>query len=187
MNDHYRFFELQNNIKMSGYMAASMLQQLSNAKTIKQLTKNDLARITYASSLNFFHTKSMFDPWPFGIYICIDYIYVKRINSENYQYQLIWLATNAGNSPNTMYYGIDNVLSTKTKTEVAAINSNLVCNKDGDERVLLISWYRKQPGFDKKKLGLWMLNPKESDIYATIFKYKLVITPKPGLFPVVNP
>ncbi|MBQ7674714.1 MAG: hypothetical protein IJT36_09465, partial [Alphaproteobacteria bacterium] len=64
--DHYRFYELKNKLKSSAYLAASMVQHISNTRTDKQLTVNDLARISYASCLNLFHTNTMFNPWPFS-------------------------------------------------------------------------------------------------------------------------
>ena len=72
---------------------ASMLQQLGNTKTDKQLTINDLGRISYASCLNLFHTHSVFKDWPMGIYYCVVYYYVKRIDADNYTYQYLWIST----------------------------------------------------------------------------------------------
>ena len=37
-----------------------MIQQIKNNKTDKQLTQNDLKRITCVSCLNFFHTNNLF-------------------------------------------------------------------------------------------------------------------------------
>ena len=70
-----------------------MLQQLKNTKTDKQLTKFDLANVSYSSCLNFFHTNSMFPPCPFGIYYALVCHYVKRINSNCYKYQLCYATT----------------------------------------------------------------------------------------------
>lgn len=76
-----------------------MVQQLGNSKSDKTLTKNDLARVAYASGLNFFHTNTMFNPWPFGIYYAVNYVWVKRINSNSYQFQHCYVTTSAGLSP----------------------------------------------------------------------------------------
>ena len=78
---------MQNKLKSSAYLAASMLQQIGNTKTDKQLTKKDFANIAYASCLNFFHANSMFSPWPFGLYYSVSYEWVKRVNSKSYQFQ----------------------------------------------------------------------------------------------------
>ena len=34
--DHYRFYELKNKVKSSAYLAASMVQQITNNRTNKQ-------------------------------------------------------------------------------------------------------------------------------------------------------
>ncbi|MBQ7673933.1 MAG: hypothetical protein IJT36_05345 [Alphaproteobacteria bacterium] len=62
--DHYHIHELQNKLKAPAYLAASIVQ-IANTRTDKQLTLNDLVRITYASCLNLFHTNTMFTPWIF--------------------------------------------------------------------------------------------------------------------------
>ena len=74
VNDHYRFYELRNKIKSSAYLAASMLQQLGNTRTDKQLTSSNLSRISYVSCLNFFHTNTMFKPWSLGIYYVVSFL-----------------------------------------------------------------------------------------------------------------
>ena len=161
-----------------------MVQQLKNNKADKQLTLNDLAKISYASSLNLFHTNSMFSPWPFGIFYSLDLYYVKRLSSNNYQQQQIWATTESGNSPNTMFKGCTNP-TTKTRNEIEAIYSDLVCNKDGDERLALLCRYRRM-NFEKSKIGLFLIEPNTAAKYnrSEFLIYWLVITPKPGLFPI---
>ena len=171
-----------------------MIQQLTNTRTDKQLTKSDLSRIAYACGLNFFHNNSMFNPWPLGLFLCMNTWWVKRINSNSYQYQLSWISTsNHASSPNNMFYGIGNIeamtkeqLIAELKEKLIGYNkyqhSDLFCEKDGDERVLIEIHYRKI-NFDKRKLGLFILEPKAFDIYGTAFFYQLIIAPKPGLFP----
>ena len=111
-----------------------MIQNVSNTQSDKQLTAADLARITYASCLNFFHTNSMFNPWPFGIGYSIDFWYVKRLNRNNYQYQESWATTEGGTS---MVKAVDNP-QTKTLREIENKSTDLVCNNDGEERLILI-------------------------------------------------
>ncbi len=183
VNDHYRFYELKNKARTSAYLAAGMVQQLGNKRTNKQLTKNDIARITYASCLNFFHNNSMFRPWPFGLYVVMDITYVKRITDDNYQYQFVWTATTAGTRPEEMNYYLGS-LETKTKSEIAQLKSDLICERNGDERIRILYCYRNY-GFSKKKLGLFILNPK-INVVGTIWESELIITPKPGLFPVTK-
>ena len=60
VHDHYRFYELKSKLKSSAYLVASMIQQLSNTRSDKQLTSTDLAHIVYASCLNLFHSNSVF-------------------------------------------------------------------------------------------------------------------------------
>lgn len=158
-----------------------MIQQISNIRTDKQLSHDDLARISYASCFNLFHTTSMFNPWPFGIYFAIDYYWVKRISSDTYQYKQYWGTTGAGNSPKNMSKSSNSVVVTKTLNEIVAIHLGLVCNKDGEERLLLACYYRPTKAFNRAKLGFFLLNP---NIAGNKFSYKMFITPKPGLFPI---
>ncbi len=73
-----------------------------------------------------------------------------------------------------------NIANGTLKSEkVQSIHTDLTCDKDGEER-FLICYYRPQ-NFDKSKLGLFILNPNFSKYD---FVYKLVITPKPELFPI---
>ncbi len=190
ISDHYRFYELQNKIKTSTYFAASIIQQIKNTKTNKQLSKKDFADIAYASSLNFFHTNTIFKPWPFGIYYALICAWVKRVNSNSYQYQKCYGTTStSGASPDGMNQGCTNV-ETKTSSQIQAINPDLICDKDGEERLVVECCYRKASGFNKKKLGFFLIEPKlQKDTIDNInnfFRYQLVITPKPGLFPGTN-
>lgn len=191
VSDYYRFYELKNKIKSSAYLMASMLQQLGNTKTDKQITINDLGRISYASCLNLFHTHSMFKDWPMGIYYCVAYYYVKRIGADNYTYQYLWIST--GNKAEIKSDFKDYINMTyraeqtkKTQSYVEAIHSDLVCQNNGDERVLIRCYYNisTSTNFTKSKLGLYILEPKFGE--KGNFKYDLVIVPKPGLFPVKN-
>ena len=191
VSDHYRFYEMQNKLKSSAYLAASMLQQIGNTKTDKQLTKKDFANIAYASCLNFFHTNSMFRPWPFGVYYVLACYWVKRINSNSYQWQHCYGTTSTnGTSPAEMNQKCKDI-ETKTLSQIETAYPDLVCSKDGDERVLIEVIYRKTSGFDKKKLGFFILEPKVSkpaldNNSNNAFIFYLVITPKPGLFPGKN-
>lgn len=191
MNDHYRFYELQNKAKTSAYLAASMIQQLKNTKSDKQLTKEDFVRITFASCLNFFHTNTMFKPYPFGIYYSVSYEWVKRINSNSYQFQHNFAYTKAeATSPMTMT-GICGSIQTIMQAAVEAKNPDQVCNKDGDERVCIEACYKQYDNsFNKSQLGFFILTPKThkgiDDTTNCLFTYQVVTTPKPGLFPGKN-
>ncbi len=163
-----------------------MIQHVTNKRTDKRLTKKDIARITHASGLNFFHTNTMYDPWPFGIYYVLDCFYVKRINSNNYQYQQVWGSTKSAKTLNDM----GDIWSVKTKTlaQVQAMSPDLVCDTDGEERLLVEALYRGK-GDLKRRLGFFLLEPKNTkgtDGYNASFVSKLVIVPKPGLFPVTE-
>ena len=190
VSDHYRFYEMQNKAKTSAYLAASMLQQIANSRSEKALTKDDFARITFASCLNFFHTNSMFNPWPFGLYYSVSYEWVKRVNSNSYQFQHNYAYTkDEGNtSPMTMGKSCS-AIKTISQAEVEAKNSDLVCDNDGEERVCIESCYRRKydNSFDKNQLGFFILTPKThkgiDDTTNCLFTYQVVISPKPGLFP----
>ena len=188
--DHYRYYELRDKIKSSAYLAASMIQQITNTRLDKQLTHNDMKRIVYASCFNFFHTNSMFSPYPFGIFYDVYLYYVRKTSDDQYYYQYIRTDTgHGGRIP--MKDGMESggTTATKTKAEIIELHPDLVCNKIGDEKLLIIPTYNATTytRFTKQKLGLFLLEPKFRQFtqpsYGS-FYYKLVITPKPGLFPV---
>ena len=191
VNDHYRLYELKNKLKNSAYMAASMVQHVTNTRTDKQLTKKDLARIAYASCLNLFHTNSMFDPWLLGIYFAIDFDWIKKISGDKYRWQRAWGLTSSGNSPENMgngsdgtfaYEGYEGTLSQLVNRypELKPLQSDLFCYNNGDERLVISCYYRPR-NFNKSKLGLFLMNPSFNNYD---FGYHLIIIPKPGLFPV---
>ena len=130
----------------------------------------------------------MFNPWPFGIIYIAHFHYVKRLSSDSYQFQKTYAGTDRGTSPNNMdKSGVGT--STKTQAYVESLHPDLICQKDGEERVLIECVYRKASKFNKSKLGFFIMNPpnaRSTDGYSNICIYKLVITPKPGLFPVKN-
>ncbi|MBQ7673758.1 MAG: hypothetical protein IJT36_04440 [Alphaproteobacteria bacterium] len=66
-----------------------MIQQITNTRLDKQLTHNDMKRIVYASCFNFFHTNSMFSPYPFGIFYDVYLYYVRKTSDDQYYYQYI--------------------------------------------------------------------------------------------------
>lgn len=189
--DHYRFYELRNKIKSSTYLLASMIQQLGNTRSIKQLTKQNLNRMTYTSCLNFFHTISMFYPWPFGIYYVAHFHYVKRESSNSYKYYS-WECSTA-NPAQTVDEGMwnsDMSCTNESASKIQELHPDLLCSNDGDERLLITCLYGSTVNthFSKSKLGFFMLEPswsnkKGGNDYYGNFVYQLVITPKPGLFP----
>jgi hypothetical protein len=172
-----------------------MLQQISNNRTNKQITIKDIRNISYASCLNFFHTTTMFDPYPFGIYYVAHFYYVKRISSYSYQYQKSYGATDHSTSLKNMkniVEGSGDGVSTIRSAKVEAMHPDLICQNDGEERVLIdcnygkLKWGSEQ--INKSKLGFFILNPPDVKSVDgrtnNAFVYQLVITPKPGLFPV---
>ena len=185
VNDHYRLYELNNKIKSSTYLAASMIQQITNTRSDKQIGRSDIKRITYASCLNFFHTNSMFYPYPFGICYGIELSYIKRVSNDSYQYQRTYSGTYATSTFKDMPITAMQTLK-RTQAQVEAIHPDLVCQKDGEELVLIECYYSKNH-FSKSKLGFFLIDPptvKNSAGSNCLCLSKLIITPKPGLFPV---
>ena len=164
-------------------MLASMVQHISNSRVSKQLKATDIVEMAYACCFNLFHTDTQFKPWPFGVYVVTDWSYVKRINNSNYQSQFCWTSTYLGSPPNAIDRSIGSVET------YSSVDSDLMGSKDGDEHLKLTVHYR-MIDFDKSKLGFFFLNPKFTRIYGTtlddIFSSNIVITPKPGLFPIKN-
>ena len=162
-----------------------MVQQLTNNRSDKRLTTKDLARITFASCLNLFHTNTMFNPWPFGIFFAIDYDWLKKLDGNNYQWNETWATTQQGTSPDTMYTGTSNTKVTLDRLitvypALKSVQSELVCYNEGEEK-LIISCYFRPKNFNKSKIGLFLINLVFGN---KDFGYHLVITPKPGLFPI---
>ena len=189
INDHYRFHELKDKVKSSAYLAASMIQQINNNKSDKQLTKSDMGRIAFASCLNLFHNLTMFRPYPLGIFFLARFYYVRRIDGNNYQYQHCYVTTGRGGSVtmDAMNSWFDATVI-KNQNEIKSIHPNLICNRDGDERLLIKCWYDNPSQniypYNKSKLGLFLLNAKFGE--NGNFSHTLVISPKPGLFPGKN-
>ena len=166
-----------------------MIQQIGNTRSDKQLTANDIGQIAFASCLNFFHTNTMFDPWPLGVFYSFDFFWVKRINSDSYQWQTVYGTTqkSRGNSPATMLISVGNVLTITAKQVISnAKCSELLCDKDGEERVMILCCYRRTSAFSKQKLGFFILEPQLAKGIVSVsafFYHQLAIAPKPGLFP----
>ena len=168
-----------------------MIQQITNTRANKQLTANDLKHIAYASCLNLFHANTMFKPCPFGIRPGARIYYVKRVSENKYEYQFVNAHTEITlkNKP----FSTDGYRSIETKTpsQLQELHPDLVCNKDGEERILIVYFYYPS-NFDKFKLGFFLLSPKLTELLNMSFDNKivgnfvssLVITPKTGLFPV---
>ena len=200
--DHYRFYELKDKVKSSAYLAASMVQQITNNRTNKQLTITDLGRITYASFLNFFHlAKEMYVPMPLGLNPRMGYFWVKKTADNTYQYQVVESRpnTNKGydDTSSLLLYKEFHEVTTKTETQVKELLPDLVCDNIGDEKAVIWAVLQQIAGtFTKEKAGFFVMPIKGfsgfgfSDAYvATVkghFQYKLVFTPKPGLFPITK-
>lgn len=110
------------------------------------------------------------------------------MSNGNYQYQHIFISTGKGGKPhavNAMSCSIGSV-ETKTSAQVEEIHQDLVCYNSGEERLFIKCWYANPNAniypYNKSKLVLFLLEPKFGE--NGNFVYQLVITPKPGLFPV---
>ena len=162
VHDHFRFYELKNKLKSSTYLIASMIQQINNLKSNKQLLLSDIKKIVFAGSLNLFHTNSMFYPYPFGTTPHAYFQYVKRIESNKYNYQCFWVnANNQSSSPATLAGGGATASTTKTLSQIIDIHPDLECHKDGDERLLINYWFYAMCGNESNsKLGLLIMKPK---------------------------
>lgn len=169
-----------------------MIQQTNNTKSTKVLTKNDLKRIFWASGLNFFHDDRAFYPYPWGIYYLLRLHYVRKKSSSEYDYQLIRLSTGNDVAFTTPLNGMNYArFSVKTKSQggIASISPNLLCDNVNEERLLIECWYGKS-NYDKSKLGFFVVDPHVGGSAVTTdigaFSYRMVITPKPGLFPAID-
>ena len=150
-----------------------------------------MKKIVFAGSLNLFHTNSMFYPYPLGITPYAYFQYVKRVESNKYNYQAFWInANNNSSSPATLDGGgYADESTTKTLSQIIDIHPDLECHKDGNERLLINYWFGAMCGNESSsKLGLLIMKPKWGSRGYSLdnkgsFSYVLIITPKPGLFP----
>ena len=194
VHDHYRFYELKSKIKSSTYLVASMIQQIGNMRTNKQLTMRDIKQIAFAGTLNLFHSNSMFYPYPFGVQPMLYCQYIKRISKNEYKWQGFFVnAVNTSTSPDTLGGAPHNDYPNKTSTEIADIHPDMVCYNDGEERLLINVWLHRTDAanISSSKLGFFFLQPVWGVNWYRIdnkgsFSYAIVITPKLGLFPVKN-
>lgn len=192
VNDHYRFYELKNKIKSSTYFIASMIQQIGNNRANKQLTMADIKRIAFAGTLNLFHSNSMFYPWPLGVQPMVYCQYIKRISKNEYKWQGFFVnAIDTSMSPDTLGGMPHNGYPNKSLTEIADIHPDLVCYNDGEERLLVNVWLNRirPANISNSELGFFFLQPTWGTNWYRVddkgnFSHALVITPKPGLFPV---
>ena len=165
-------------------MVASMIQHVTNTRTDKQLRFNDIRNITYASCLNIFHTNSMFNPWPLGVFFAIDFDWIKKIDGDKYMWQRSCALTSSTSLENMSK---SQASGTSTLDQIVArypilkpLQNDLVCYSNGDEK-LVINCYYRPANYNKSKLGFFLMNP----IFDSAkFGYHLIIIPKPGLFPV---
>ena len=172
-----------------------MIQHLSNLRTDKQLTVDDMKRIFYACSLNLFNNLGMFKPHSLGIFPNICFYYVMRKGSDSYYYQTGLLKADGGDNGGIIA-GVGYLIAARTVSYSAMIskcpsldNPDMVLDKGGDSKLLIEYFYGASSSFDKNKLGFFILTPKLGNnsrygSYRGNFAYRLVITPKPGLFPV---
>ena len=171
-----------------------MIQNVNNKKADKQLTLTDIKRICFAGCLNLFHTNSMFQPWSLGIVPMVYFHYVKRISKNEYQVQLFYVNPGYSTVSVDTIEGNDltsDALWVWSLSDIISRHPNLECQNDGDERLLINAWYSNghEANITNSKLGLFILKPTWGGYgYQTdnkgSFSYLLVITPKPGLFPV---
>lgn len=128
----------------------------------------------------------MFSPHPFGIYYVTHFYYVKRVDSNTYQFQNNYGTSYSATSPSKMGNAGDT--ETKALAQIEEIDKGLICDRNGEERVLIECYLRKQQTFNKQKLGLFVLDPPTKrtidGMSNNFFVYRFVIIPKPGLFPV---
>lgn len=182
VSDHYRFHELRNKLKNSTYLIASMLQNITNTRRDKHIQIKDLKQIAFSSCLNFFHTDSMFNPWPFGLSWYVKMIYVKK--TGNSEYKAFQFEIDTGETNYKTIDEISCVCSELTNlTDPTTIDKEMVFYNVNDEKLFInVAFKSKDTSrevgiFNKSRLGLYMLS-----IQNDTFTHNFVYTPKPGLF-----
>lgn len=149
----------------------------------------------YVCCYNLFHTNTMYSPWPLGLEPNIYWIYAKRINANEYQCQFNRIYhTHSYSASSINMNNCFGSLHTKTPAQLQAISPDLICDNDGDERVLVWAFYLPYTDWNKMKMGFFILPIAKTSYTANDtsvsvgvnFQYKVVFTPKPGLFPVKN-
>jgi hypothetical protein len=180
-------------VEFGACIAINMIQNITSTRENKRLTLKDLSNITRTSSLNFFPGISMFSPFPLGVRPYTWYYYIKRENGTNYLWA--WRARPDNGGLGTSYECVE--YNKNSSVNASNINPKLVCNNNGDEKVLVRYFYTAMDISDyMAKLAFRFLKPKvPSSWYCdtisfntwkgnnNVFTCDLTFTPKPGLFP----
>lgn len=176
--NHYNFYDLKSRIKSSSYLATSIMQNLTNSRADKKLTKADIRRIAFASSLNIFVNDSVFTG-DRGINYKLTIKYGKKTASGFEGITIICNTTNKTN-PNSIAY---------SGTSSSSNDSGVALSAVGDEAMTVTAELipaSSAATYDTSKMGFKNLTIGllGASMVANIrgnFKYQVQITPKPGI------
>lgn len=174
--NHYRFYELKSKIKSSAFLAASMIQNITNTRSSKALTKADLRQITFASSLNIFLNNSVFTG-DRGATYRLTIKYGKRTSSG---YEGITITCSTANASKVSTITYSGVTSTSN-------NSGITLPYEGDEGMSVTAeLIPTSSTYDNTKLGFFNFRIKafanaSMPVLSKNFKYEVKLTPKPDI------
>ncbi len=124
-------------------------------------------------------------PWPLGICYYVHFSHAKRISANEYQISdSYWCIYNATTFKAELAYSN---LVTRTKDHLQKRAPELICQNDGEEKLGIYCTYR--PKGNKKNLRFLIRQPMTFPFatlligFSALFVGTVVITPKPGLFP----
>lgn len=175
--NHYRFYEIKSKIKSSAFLAASMIQNVTNTRTDKTLTKNDFRQITFASSLNLFLNDTVFTGSR-GTTYRLTIKYGKRTASGYEGLTIVCNTANANKVSSIAYSGASSTTN----------NSGISLASEGDEGMSVTaelipagstSYNPTKMGFFNFKINSFV-NASMPAIRSN-FKYEVKLTPKPDI------
>jgi hypothetical protein len=177
---------MKSRMKNSAYFSASMIQNISQNRADKRVTKKDLAFIITSSLMNIFHGLKQFNLIDSSINHCfgLSYIYyVKGLPNGKASVLWVWDSGSMISTP-TRSTGIgygDNgysIVRYKTNVNPQEIHKDLVINEEEIKIIIDIMLCSR----NDRKLGFYLLEPKGSTQAFCFFNTVTIFKPKPGLF-----
>lgn len=186
-SDVPRYSRYKSQMKNSAYMAASMIQNISQDRNNKTISKKDLKIIGISSFLNHFNGLQQFIP--FQTYYGLTFLlYVKGLPDG--KASVIWMwdsntptqppTTSSSTSHTTVNTYSSSTLNVKKNVDPHEIHKDLII-KEGEVKIILQQTINY--GFSDKKIGFYLLTPTGSGYsQKCYFHTTIIFSPRPGLF-----
>lgn len=176
MLDHYRFYELKSKIRSAAYLAASMVQNISNCRESQKLTQADFKNICRACSL-VIANKENWGNSLFALKMQVNYL-KKSSSTENKGYKFCVSTTRCSGSSFGEYEPAD--------------TTDITIDNVGDEIVKIRAFLYPASGSSGgsfKQMNFQLMSPevKGNENAKNPFEYTVTFTPKPGIMDLTHP